>query len=114
MAVERTTSWTGLTAWQVVVQSAAIHPDWDATIHAGYLINEEGFGLRHVAGLPIGEWLTDPKHPGYVGRVVNQLRADTIGEAYCNRGHPERPAGQPCGPCDDEDAAQPGRSDEGR
>ncbi len=29
--------------------------------------------------------------------------------AYCDRGHPGRPSNQPCGPCEDEDAAMDAR-----
>ncbi len=66
-------SYGGLTAWQVVAQSAAIHPDWDATMHAHYLVGEEGFAPGFVESLPIRAWLTDTTHSGYVGPKVAQL-----------------------------------------
>lgn len=70
-------SWTGLTAWQVVVQSAACHPDWPASMHAWYLVNEEPFAAGYVELLPIESWLTDPTHAGYIGRAVDV----TVGDA---------------------------------
>lgn len=45
----QTTSYAGLTLEEVVAQSAAIHPDWDANEHAHYLTAEEGFSETYVS-----------------------------------------------------------------
>lgn len=50
---------SGLTLPEIVAQSRACHPDWDAADHALYLIGEEGINVR-VAELAKRFGLTNP------------------------------------------------------
>ena len=59
----RTKSGAGLTPWQVVLQSAAIHPEWSVEEHRNYLCMEEGISEEYAEGLPIESWLFDREHP---------------------------------------------------
>lgn len=48
----------GLTAWQVVVQSWLIHPDWDAVAHRSYLQFDAAETFRHLPNVEVIEgWL---------------------------------------------------------
>ena len=53
----RTTSWYGLSARQLVEQSAACHPEWNVADHAFYLVTEEPFDPAYVVRLPLASWL---------------------------------------------------------
>ena len=53
----RDCSWYGLSARQLVEQSAACHPDWTVEDHALYLVTEEPFDPAYVVTLPIAEWI---------------------------------------------------------
>lgn len=41
--------YSGLAAWQVIVQSDACHPEWDVQMHAAYLASEEGLEISTAA-----------------------------------------------------------------
>lgn len=65
---------SGLTTWQVVLQSATIHPEWDAGTHRSYLVNEEGIDAERAQEIPIEAWLTDPTHAGYLADKAQRMR----------------------------------------
>lgn len=44
---------SGLTAWQIVRQSHACHPDWSVDTHIAYLTAEEGIDLADIGLFPI-------------------------------------------------------------
>lgn len=48
-----------MTAWQVTVQSAAIHPTWNAQRHAHYLMYEAVYENAHVAAFVVNECYDD-------------------------------------------------------
>jgi hypothetical protein len=76
---------TTTTMWQTVLQSQAIHPDWDAAMHAGYLEHEAFLDPTALTGgTPeevIGRWLAD------------NVASGRLELTWRNAGMPARPCG---------------------
>lgn len=65
-----------LTMWQAVLQSQAIHPDWDAQMHLAYLdmecfdTNKLGRGTEETALEVIERWLLENADSGRVAALL--------------------------------------------